>query len=121
MKICLAMHFEDGKRTCNSAPLLADLFLYLYKADFIEGLLNKDEKKLTQSFNFTLRYIDDVMSLNNSQLGDFVDRINPIELEIQDTTDTTRSASYRELNIEIYIKAGLERIFTYKRITTIFQ
>jgi len=43
----------------NSAPLLADLFLYSYKADFIQGLLKKNEKKLAQSFNFTFRYIDE--------------------------------------------------------------
>jgi hypothetical protein len=39
------------------------------------------------------RYIDDVLSLNKSRLGDFVDRIYPIELEIKDTTDTDTSAS----------------------------
>ena len=37
------------------APLLADMLLYLYKADFIQGLLTKNEKKLS-------RYIDDVLS-----------------------------------------------------------
>jgi hypothetical protein len=42
------------------APLLADLFLYSYEADFIQGLLKKKEKKLARSFNFTLRYTDDV-------------------------------------------------------------
>jgi hypothetical protein len=47
------------------------------------------------------RYIDGVLSLNNSRFGDFVDRINPIELEIKDTTDTDRSASCLDLHIEI--------------------
>jgi hypothetical protein len=42
----------------------------------------KNEKKLSRSFNFTVRYIDDVLSLNNPRLGDFVDLIYPIELEI---------------------------------------
>jgi hypothetical protein len=42
------------------AHLLADLFLYSYEADFIQGLLKKNEKKLVQSFNFTFRYTDDV-------------------------------------------------------------
>ena len=28
----------------NGAPLLADLFLYSYEADFIQGLLKKNEK-----------------------------------------------------------------------------
>jgi hypothetical protein len=85
----------------NCAPLLADLFLYSYEADFIQGLLKKIEKKLARSFNFKFRYIDDVLSLNNSRLGDFVDRIYPIELEIKDTTDTDRYASYLDLHLEI--------------------
>jgi hypothetical protein len=46
--------------------------------------------KLARSFNFMFRYIDDVLSLNNSRFCDFVDRIYPIELEIKDTTDTDR-------------------------------
>ena len=75
------------------APLLADLFVYWHDADFIQGLLKKNEKKLARSFNFTFRYIDDVLSLNNSTFAAFVNRIYLVELEIKDTTDTDRSAS----------------------------
>ena len=85
----------------NCAPLLADLFLYSYEVNFIQGLLKKKEKKLPRSFNFTFRYIYDVLSLNNSRFGDFVDRIYPIELEIKDTTCTNRSASYLDLHLKI--------------------
>jgi hypothetical protein len=49
--------------------------------------------KIARSFNFTFRYIDDVLSLNNCKFGDFVDCIYPIELEIKDTTDSVRFAS----------------------------
>jgi len=45
--------------------------------------------------------IDDVLSLDNSMFGDFVDYISLIELEIKDTTDTDRSASYLYLHLEI--------------------
>ena len=68
------------------------------------GFLKKNEKQLAQSYNFTFRYfrfVDDVLSLNNSRIGDFADRIYPIELEIKDTTDTDRSASYLDLHLEI--------------------
>ena len=85
----------------NCAPLLADLFLYSYEADFIQGLLKNNEKSLARSFNFTFRYIDDVLSLNNSKFGEYVDRIYPSELEIKDTTETIRSASYLDLHLEI--------------------
>ena len=99
----------------SCAPLLADLFLYSYEADFIQGLLKKNEKKLARSFNFTFRYIDDVLSLNNSRFGDFVDRIYPIELEIKDTTDTDRSASYLHLHLEIDSEGRLSTKFHDKR------
>ena len=100
----------------HCAPLLADLFLYSYGADFIQGLLKKNEKKLARSFKFTFRYIDDVLSLNNSRFGDFVDRIYPIELEKKNTTDTARSASYLDLHLEI----DSERNFTTKEMISIF-
>ena len=69
------------------------------EADFIQGLLKKNEKKLVQYFNFTFRYIDDVLSLNNSRFGDFVDCIYPTEFEVKDTTDTDRSASYLDIHL----------------------
>ena len=50
---------------------------------YISLLLKKIEKKLARSFNFTFRHIDDVLSLNNSRFGDFVDRIYSIELDIR--------------------------------------
>jgi hypothetical protein len=65
--------------------------------------------KLARSFNFTLRYIDAVLSLNTSRFGNFVDPIYPIELEIKDTADTDRSASYIDLHFEIDSE-GRERI-----------
>ena len=56
---------------------------------------------LTETLNLTFRYIDDVLSLDNSRFADFIDRIYPIELEIKDTTDTARSSSYLDLLLEI--------------------
>jgi len=49
----------------NCSPLLDDLLLHSHEADFVQELLRKGEKKLAQSFNYTFRYIDDVLSLNN--------------------------------------------------------
>jgi hypothetical protein len=99
----------------NCAPLLADMFLYSYETDFIQGLLKNNEKKPARSFNFTFRHIDDVLSLNNSRFGDFIDRIYPIELETKDTTDTDKSASYLDLHLEIDSEGQLKRILRKKR------
>ena len=80
------------RKGINCARFLAALFLYSYEADFIQGFLKKNEKKLARSFNFTFCYIDDVLSLNNSRFSDYFDRIYPIELEIKVTAGTDRSA-----------------------------
>ena len=98
----------------NCAHILAELFLYSYERDFIQGLSKKNEKKLARSYNFTFSYIYDILSLNNSRLGDFVDRIYPIAFEIKDTTDTKRSALYLDLHLEIDSEGRLRTKIYYK-------
>ena len=53
-------HFDEYQ-LCS---ILADLFLYLYEADFIQ---------------------DDVLSISNSKFCDFVDHLYPVDIEIKDT------------------------------------
>lgn len=50
----------------NFAPLLADLFLYSYEVEFIQRHGNL--KSLVEPFNSTLRRIDDILSINNSNI-----------------------------------------------------
>ena len=56
----------------NCAPLLADLFLYSYEAEFLDGFIRKGNRKIAQSFNLTFRYIDDLISFNNSKFGQYL-------------------------------------------------
>ena len=81
----------------NCAPLLADLLLYSYEAEFIQTVIGSGKRHLAKSFNFTYRYIDDVLSINNPKFGDYIDFIYPVELEIKDTTDADHHASYLDL------------------------
>ena len=68
----------------------------LFQNDYLPRY--KEEAKL---FNSTLRYIDDVLSLNNPDFGKFLHLIYPKELEIKETTETRRSASYLDLFLNI--------------------
>ncbi|KAK3094748.1 hypothetical protein FSP39_005718 [Pinctada imbricata] len=81
----------------NCAPLLADLFLYSYEADFIQTLRSTGRKHLASQFNFTFRYIDDVLSINNPKFKDHLHELYPHELEIKETTESDRSASYLDI------------------------
>jgi hypothetical protein len=44
-----------------------------------------------RAFNFTYRYIDDVLSINNSRFAEFLPLICPPELEVKGTIDTASS------------------------------
>ena len=85
----------------NCAPLLADIFLYSYEAEFIQSLLSTRKKKLASQFNFTYRYIDDVLSINNPDFENYLGQMYPAELEIKDTTESNTSASYLDFLLSI--------------------
>ena len=51
----------------NCAPLLADLFLHSYEADFIADLIGKKEYRLARSFNLSFCY--------NPIFGDFTSHL----------------------------------------------
>ena len=51
----------------NCAPLLADLFLYSYENEFLDKLIKEGKRKLARKFNLSYRYIDDLISFNNSR------------------------------------------------------
>ena len=52
---------------------------------------------------------------------DFVDRIYPIEIEIMNTKNTARSASYLDLHLEINSEGRLRTKLYDKKMTSIFQ
>ena len=85
----------------NCVPLLADIFLYSYEADFIQSLLSTGKKHLASRCNLTYRYIDDVLSINNPEFENYLGQMYPAELEIKDTTESTTSASYLDLLLSI--------------------
>ena len=80
--------------------LIVHLFLYSYEAEFIKTLIKSGKHQLARPFNFTFRYIDDVLSLNNSKFSDYINDIYPEELEIKETTDNSTSSSFLDLLLE---------------------
>jgi len=64
------------------------------------GIFCFGEKKLAQSFNYTFRYVDDVLSLNNKTFSNILHLIYPVELVVKDTTGSPTSASYLDLYLE---------------------
>ena len=91
----------------NCYPLLSDIFLYSNEAEFIESLLSTRKKQLAAQFNFTYRYIDDVLSVNNPDFDNYLGRKYPTELEIKDTTERNTSASYLAIGRDGQLRTSL--------------
>jgi hypothetical protein len=53
------------------------------------------------SFIHTFEYIDDVLPINNHNYHSYVHLICPDELEIKETTEYDKSASYRDISLNI--------------------
>ena len=75
--------------------------LFLYEAEFIQSLLSVIKKQLVSQFNFTSRYMDDVLSIYNPDFEKYLGQMYPPELEIKDTTESYNSASYLNLLLSI--------------------
>ena len=72
-------------------------------------------KRLASQFNFTYRYIDDVLSINNPDFENYLGQVYPPELEIKDTTESNTSASYLDLILSIGGDGQLRTSLYHKR------
>ena len=94
----------------NCAPLLGDLFLYSYEAEFVQSLLQAGKKHLAHQFNFSYRYIDDVLSQKNTKFAEYLEFIYPHGFEIKETMEIAASSS--NLHCYLYIDNGkLTRLY----------
>ena len=84
----------------DCAPLLANLFLFYYEYNYMKNLI-KTNLIVAKNFNYTTRYIDDLLTLNNGRLKHAVHEIYPTELEIKITTECRTSFSYLDILITI--------------------
>ena len=59
----------------NCAPLVADLFLFCYERDFMMSLSDDKQPVVTDAFNSTSRYLDDILNINYVYFDNMVDQI----------------------------------------------
>jgi hypothetical protein len=79
-------------------------------AEFLQKLVRDKKIHEARAFNFTYRYIDSGLSINNSRFAKFLPLIYPTELEIKEITDT---ASPCKLHIQeklVYYCTYLENL-----------
>ena len=90
----------------DCAPLLANLFLFYYEYKYMKNLI-KNNIILAKKFNNTMRYIDDLLTLNNNQFDAAIKDIYPQELQLKKTTRVCHSTvifrcTYNDRQWEIF-------------------
>ena len=84
----------------DCAPLLANLFLFYYEYKYMQNLI-KDNLQVAMKFNGTMRYIDDLLTLNNSSFASKIPDIYPPGLDLKKTTKSPTTVSYLHILITI--------------------
>jgi hypothetical protein len=83
------------------------LFLGVACFTFLNFVVKDKKIHKAIAFNFTYRYIDDVLSINNYRFAEFLPLIYPPELEVKETTDTASSASFLDLYDSGQLSTGI--------------
>jgi hypothetical protein len=81
------------------------LFYTHIESEFLQNLVKDQKIHEARAFNFTYRYINDVLSINNSRFAEFLPLIYPPELEVKETTDT---ASFHYMKMH-HLLSSLQR------------
>ena len=85
----------------NCAPLVADLFLFCYKRDFMLSLSDNNQADIIEAFNSTSRYLDDLLNINNPYFEQMVGQIYLTELQLNKANSFDTEASFLDLNLSI--------------------
>ena len=61
---------------------ITNLFLYCYESDIMSNLQKLKRFDLIDKFNDTLRYLDDIFTIDKPELEKYVSDIYPVELSL---------------------------------------
>ena len=85
----------------NSAPLVADLFLFCYERDFMTSLSDVKQAEIIEAFKSTSKYLDDLLHIDNPYFEGMVNRIYPPELQLNKANTSDTEAPFLDLHFSI--------------------
>ena len=85
----------------DCATLVADLFLFCYKRDFMLSLSDNNQTDIIRAFNSTSRYLDDLLNIDNPYFEQMVGQIYPTELQLNKANSSDTEAPFLDLNLSI--------------------
>ena len=85
----------------NFAPLVADLFLFCYKRDFILSLSDNNQTDIIKALNSTSRYFGDLLNIDNTYFEQMVAQIYPTEIQLNNANSSDTEALFWDLNLSL--------------------
>ena len=87
----------------NSAPLLADLFLYSYESEFLDNMIRSGHKKLAKVIQSMLpiHRSDGLIVFNNKKFRNYVKEIYPSQLTVEKANTSDDLENYLDLTFNI--------------------
>ena len=82
-------------------PLVAGLFLFCYERDFMLSLSEDIQSDIIEAFNSTSRYLDKLLNIDNNFFDSMVNRIYPLELQLNRANVSDTEASFLDLHLSI--------------------
>ena len=81
----------------NSAPLVADLFLYCHERDFMDTLNHDNQADVIEAS----RYLDDLLNIDNPYFEGMVNQIYPPELQLNKANISDTEAPFLDLHLSV--------------------
>ena len=94
----------------NFPPLVADLFLFCFERDFMLSLSDDNQSEVIEAFNFTSRYLEDLLNIDNNLFNSMDNHIYPSELQLNKASVSDTEASFLDLHLPIsdgFVNTGI--------------
>jgi hypothetical protein len=86
----------------DCAPFLANLYLFALEYKYLDGLRQKKDTSTLLKFRYCFRYIDDLLTINNSIASEFdFSAIYPKELILERTNKADYKTEFLDLSIVV--------------------
>ena len=79
--------------------LLQICFFFCFERDFMKSHSRENQADIIETFNSTLRYLDDLLNIDNFYFDQMVIRIYPTELQLNRTNSSDTEAPFLDLNL----------------------
>ena len=94
----------------NCAPLIADLFLFCYKRDFMTSLSDVKQAEILEAFKSTSRYLDGLLNIDSPCFEGMVGRVCPPGLRLSRAGASDAEAPFLDLHLSIsnrFVSSGV--------------